>query len=60
MVAPLPLLSLKFTDLRFKGNEGRYILAGLVLILFIIFGLDSTVLIIPIYIIVSGIFSRRS
>lgn len=59
MVAPLPLLSLKFTSLRFRGNEGRYILIGLVLSLFIIFGLDSTVLIIPIYIIVSGIFFRR-
>jgi CDP-diacylglycerol--serine O-phosphatidyltransferase len=53
MVIPLPLLSLKFLNLKFKGNEGRYILIGLVLVFFIIFGLASTPLIIPFYIIVS-------
>lgn len=53
MITRLPLISLKFTSLKFKGNEGRYVLAGLVSLLFIIFGFDSTVLIIPIYIIVS-------
>jgi CDP-diacylglycerol--serine O-phosphatidyltransferase len=63
MITHLPLLSLKFTNLKFKGNEGRYILAALVLILFVIFGLDSTILIIPIYIIISlatlFLFSRK-
>jgi len=53
MITCLPLLSLKFTSLKFRGNEGRYTLIGLILLFFIIFGLDSTVLIIPFYIIVS-------
>jgi CDP-diacylglycerol--serine O-phosphatidyltransferase len=53
MVTHLPLLSNKFKNLKFKGNEGRYILIGLVLILFVIFGLSAAPLIIPIYLIVS-------
>ena len=53
MVTHLPLLSLKFTNLKFKGNEGRYVLIGLSLITFIFFGLAMTLLIIPFYIIVS-------
>jgi CDP-diacylglycerol---serine O-phosphatidyltransferase len=53
MVTNLPLLSLKFKNLMFKGNEGRYILISLVLISLIIFGLSTAPLIIPIYIIVS-------
>lgn len=53
MVTRLSLLSLKFKNLKFKGNEGRYILIGLALISFIIFGLAAAPLLIPIYIIVS-------
>jgi CDP-diacylglycerol--serine O-phosphatidyltransferase len=53
MVTRVPLLSLKFKNLKFKGNEGRYILIGLVLITFIIFGLAAAPLIIPLYLIVS-------
>jgi len=53
MVTRLPLLSLKFKNLKFKGNEGRFIIIGLVLISFIIFGLAAAPLIIPIYFIVS-------
>lgn len=53
MITRLPLLSLKFKNLNFKGNEGRFILIGLVLISFIIFGLAASLLIIPFYIIVS-------
>jgi CDP-diacylglycerol--serine O-phosphatidyltransferase len=53
MVTRLPLLSLKFTSLKFKGNEGRFILIGLVLISFIIHGLAASLFIIPLYIIVS-------
>ena len=53
MVTNIPLLSLKFTNLKFRGNEGRYILIGLCLILFVIFGFASTPLIIPFYIIAS-------
>jgi CDP-diacylglycerol---serine O-phosphatidyltransferase len=53
MVTRIPLLSLKFKNLNLRGNEEMYILIGLVLISFIIFGLAAAPLIIPIYIIVS-------
>ena len=53
MVSRLPLLSMKITSLKMKGNEGRYIIAALVAIAFIIFGLKAAPLIIPIYIISS-------
>jgi hypothetical protein len=39
----------------FKGNEGRYILVGLVLISFTIFKVMAFPLIIPLYIISSAI-----
>jgi CDP-diacylglycerol--serine O-phosphatidyltransferase len=53
MVSRIPLLSLKMTNLKIKGNEGRFILAGVVIISLLIFGLAATPLIIPLYIIVS-------
>jgi VIT1/CCC1 family predicted Fe2+/Mn2+ transporter len=53
MVSRIPLLSMKFSNLKLKGNEGRYILGGLVLLSFIIFGIGAAPLIIPFYIIAS-------
>jgi CDP-diacylglycerol--serine O-phosphatidyltransferase len=53
MVSRIPLLSLKFSNLKLKGNEGRYILAGLVLASFAIFGIKAAPLIIPLYILAS-------
>jgi CDP-diacylglycerol--serine O-phosphatidyltransferase len=53
MVTRIPLLSLKVTDLKFKGNEGRYILAGLIVISFAILGINAAPLIIPLYIVAS-------
>jgi CDP-diacylglycerol--serine O-phosphatidyltransferase len=53
MVTHINLLSLKFKNMNFKGNEGRYILIGLVMISLIIFGLAATLLVVPIYIFVS-------
>ncbi len=53
MVSRIPLLSLKVTDLKLKGNEGRYILIALMLIAFAIFGISAAMLIIPIYILAS-------
>lgn len=53
MVSRIPLLSLKVADLKFKGNEGRFMMIGLILIAFAIFGIASAPLIIPIYIISS-------
>ena len=55
MVSRIPMLSLKVTNLKLKGNEGRYILAGLVLIDFVMFGPMAIPLIIPLYILASGI-----
>jgi CDP-diacylglycerol---serine O-phosphatidyltransferase len=55
MVTRLKLFSLKVTNLRLKGNEGRYILVGLVLIDLLIFGTAGIPLIIPFYIIASAI-----
>ncbi len=55
MVSRIPLLSLKISNLKLKGNEGRYILLGLVLIGFVIFGPTAIPLIIPLYIISSAI-----
>ncbi len=59
MVTNLPLLSLKFKNLKIKGNEGRYILIGLVAISFAIFWLSAAPLVIPIYIIVSLILNTN-
>jgi CDP-diacylglycerol---serine O-phosphatidyltransferase len=53
MVSRIPLLSLKVSDLKFKGNEGRYIMIGLILIAYAIFGIASVPLIIPLYILSS-------
>lgn len=55
MVSRIPLLSLKVSDLKFKGNEGRYIMIGLILTGFILFGIGSAPLIIPIYILASAV-----
>ncbi|MGB8490036.1 MAG: hypothetical protein WCE64_03180, partial [Bacteroidales bacterium] len=54
MVTRIPLLSLKFSNLRIKGNEGRYLLAGLVLVSFVILGIAAAPLIIPFYIAASS------
>jgi CDP-diacylglycerol--serine O-phosphatidyltransferase len=53
MVIRIPLLSLKISNLKLKGNEGRYILGGLILISFAVFGIMAVPLIIPLYIIAS-------
>lgn len=53
MVTRIPLLSLKTSHLRLKGNEGRYILVASVILLIAIFGFAGATLIIPLYIIVS-------
>jgi CDP-diacylglycerol--serine O-phosphatidyltransferase len=53
MVSRIPLLSLKITNLKFKGNEGRYILISLVILVFITLGIGAAPLVIPVYIIAS-------
>ena len=53
MVSRIPLFSLKVADFKLKGNEGRYIMIGFILIAFAILGIASATLIIPIYILSS-------
>jgi CDP-diacylglycerol--serine O-phosphatidyltransferase len=55
MVSRIPLLSLKVKNLKFKGNEGRYILIALILINYLIFGIVVMPLIIPLYIVASAL-----
>lgn len=55
MVSRIPLLSLKITSLRLRGNEGRYILIVLVLASGAIFGIMAIPLIIPLYIVASAL-----
>jgi CDP-diacylglycerol--serine O-phosphatidyltransferase len=53
MVTRTPLLSLKLSTLKFRGNEGRYILIVLCVMLVLIFGFSGVPWIIPSYIAVS-------
>lgn len=53
MVSRIPLLSLKVSNLKLRGNEGRYILIGLSAIAFLIFGIGAAPMIIPIYLLAS-------
>ena len=53
MVSRIPLFSLKVSEFNLKGNEGRFIMIGLILTAFAIFGIASAPLIIPIYILSS-------
>jgi CDP-diacylglycerol--serine O-phosphatidyltransferase len=53
MVTRITLFSLKFSSLRFKGNEGRYSMMLICGILIAIFGIVALPLIIPVYILVS-------
>ncbi len=55
MVTRIPLLSLKITHLKPKGNEGRYILTALVVISFAFLGFAALPLIIPFYLAASWI-----
>jgi CDP-diacylglycerol--serine O-phosphatidyltransferase len=55
MVSRMPLLSLKTTHLRFKGNEGRYILAILTIASLALLGPASVMLIVPLYITCSAV-----
>jgi CDP-diacylglycerol--serine O-phosphatidyltransferase len=55
MVTRIPLLSLKISNFKLKGNEGRYILIGLVMISFVILGPIAIPLIIPLYLVSSAI-----
>jgi len=53
MVSRIPMFSLKFSHLRFRGNEERYILVVLAGAALIVFGFAGAALIIPLYVIIS-------
>ena len=53
MVSHIPIMSLKFKKLAWKGNESRYILAGCLPLLFIFFRFTAIPMIIFLYIIFS-------
>lgn len=53
MVSRIPLISLKFTNLKIRGNEGRYILIVVCAAMVLIVGFRSIPLIVPVYIVVS-------
>lgn len=53
MVSNIPMISLKLKSISWKGNEARYILAGSLPVLFIIFWFTAIPMIIFLYIILS-------
>jgi CDP-diacylglycerol--serine O-phosphatidyltransferase len=55
MISRIPLISLKMGNMKFKGNEGRYILCGLIISSFAIIGPMAMILIIPLYLISSAL-----
>ncbi len=57
MLVNVRMLSLKFTSMKFKGNEDRFILIGLSLLSLVIFRLNALLVIITIYIILSLVMS---
>jgi CDP-diacylglycerol--serine O-phosphatidyltransferase len=57
MLANIRMFSLKFTHLRWSGNEERYILVAVSLLLFLVLRLASLPLIMASYILISLSFT---
>ena len=57
MLVNTRMFSLKFTHLRWGGNEERYLLAGISLLLLVVFRLASPPLIMTSYIVISLVFT---
>ena len=57
MLVNTRMFSLKFTHLRWAGNEERYLLAGISLLLLVVFRLASPPLIMAAYILISLVFT---
>jgi CDP-diacylglycerol---serine O-phosphatidyltransferase len=55
MISRLSLFSLKVSNLRIKGNEGRYLMVTLLAAAYFILGINAAILIIPVYIISSQV-----
>ena len=56
LVAPIPLISLKFKNTNWTKNKGRYILLLSIALLLVILRLEALVFIIPLYLLISIIF----
>ncbi len=57
MLINMRMFSLKFSSLGWKGNEERWLFAGVIVLLFLIFRLASLPMIMAAYIIISVVFS---
>jgi CDP-diacylglycerol--serine O-phosphatidyltransferase len=57
MLVNTRMFSLKFSHLRWGGNEERYLLAGISLLLLLVFRLASPPLIMAAYIVISLVFT---
>jgi len=53
MVCRLPMISLKFHDIKFKGNRDRYLLIICIALSILLFGFKALPFIVPIYIAIS-------
>lgn len=60
MVSPIRMFSLKFKNVKWSGNQFRWIIIAAAIVLFCIFGLPALSLIILLYIILSLIFSATA
>lgn len=58
LVAEIPLLSLKFKDLKWQGNQARVILILLAIVLFVSLRFRAFAFVIPLYLIIS-LFNNR-
>jgi CDP-diacylglycerol--serine O-phosphatidyltransferase len=57
MLINMRMFSLKFSSLGWKGNEERWLFAGVIVLLFLIFRLASLPMIMAAYIIISVVFN---
>ena len=57
MLVKTRMFSLKFSNLRWRGNEERYLLTGISLLLLVVFRLASPPLIMATYIVISLVFT---
>ncbi|MBQ5654398.1 MAG: hypothetical protein IIV28_06400, partial [Alistipes sp.] len=53
MISSIPMFSLKFAGFGWRGNELRYLFMVASLVLLLAFGVESLLLIIPAYIVIS-------
>lgn len=60
LVAPMPMIALKFSGTSWQRNSGKYVLIAGIALLISIFGLKAAPFVIPLYILISLIRNFRS